>query len=379
MWRRRLLKNLDYTLLAVVAALLLIGLITIYSATRSNIAINNGDPYFFVKKQLFAILIGFVGMIALIFMDYRLSDLTYRIIYGFNLIILLLVLSPLGNEVNGAKSWLNLGFYSVQPSEFAKLMLILTLGKKLSDQENPDSLRFILQPLLHLIPPLILILLQPDLGTTLVFVFFFFIMLYIAGVDGKRIWGLILGGVALLGLIYLSHLYFDTPLPVKDYQIRRLTTFINPESDPMGAGWNIRQALIAVGSGQFSGKGLFHNTQGRLGFLPENHTDFIFAVFCEEWGFIGGFILLGLFFAMIWRSLRIAMQAKEKYGTLIATGITAMFLFHVLENVGMNMSIMPITGIPLPFISSGGSSTMVNLFAIGYLQSIWAKRQKIQF
>jgi rod shape determining protein RodA len=158
-----------------------------------------------------------------------------------------------------------------------------------------------------------------------------------------------------------------------------LLVFIDPDRDPAGHGWSVRQAVIAVGSGRFFGKGLFQNTQGQLGFLPEKHTDFIFGVFCEEWGFFGAFILLGLYFFLIWRSLRIAQQAKEKYGTLIAVGIMAVFLVHVLENIGMNMRIMPVTGIPLPFISYGGSAMTINLIFVGLLESIWVRRQKILF
>lgn len=375
---RRLVKNLDFLLLGVVLVLVVIGLLTIFSATRANTAINNGNPYLFVEKQFVSVIIGLVGMVLLIGLDYRLSDLAYRLIYGVNILLLVAVIF-FGTEVNGAKSWLNLGFYSLQPSEFAKLAVILTLAKHLSEKEKLSSIWDLWSPFLHILPPLILILLQPDFGTALVFVFIFFVMLYMAGTNGRLLLGIILSGILLVTLLFVSHHFFDTPLPLKDYQIKRLTSFINPDADPRGAGWNVNQAKIAVGSGRFFGKGLFQNTQGRLGFLPENHTDFIFAVFCEEWGFIGGFILLGLFFCLIWRSLRIAVQAKERCGSLIAIGIMAMFTFHVLENVGMNMSIMPITGIPLPFISSGGSSMMANLFAVGYLENIWARRQKILF
>lgn len=375
---RRLVKNLDFLLLGVVLALVVIGLLTIFSATRANTAINGGNPYLFVEKQFISVIIGLLGMVLLIGLDYRLSDLAYRLIYGVNIILLVAVIL-FGTEVNGAKSWLNLGFYSLQPSEFAKLAVILTLAKHLSEKEKLSSIWDLLSPFLHILLPLVLILLQPDFGTALVFVFIFFVMLYMAGTNGRLLLGIILLGVLLIALIFGCHHFFNTPLPLKDYQIKRLTSFINPDADPRGAGWNVNQAKIAVGSGRFFGKGIFQNTQGRLGFLPENHTDFIFAVFCEEWGFIGGFILLGLFFILIWRSLRIAVQAKDRCGSLIAIGIMAMFTFHVLENVGMNMSIMPITGIPLPFISSGGSSMMANLFAVGYLENIWARKQKILF
>ena len=380
MWERKYFKNIDYYLLGSVLLLVLIGLVMIYSATRNNQALTGGEPFMLVKKQLVAVIIGLLGMILIMFSDYRLPDLMYQIIYGFNLFLLLIVLSPLGLEIKGAKSWLNVGGpFSLQPSEFAKLMMILTLAKHLAGKEEIDSFWDLWSPFFHIVLPLILILMQPDLGTTLVFFFFFFIMLYIAGYNGRFLLGLILTGIIILTLIFLSHHYFGTPLPFKEYQIRRMTIFLNPESDPTGSGWNVRQAIITVGSGRFSGKGLFQGTQGRLGFLPENHTDFIFAILCEEWGFLGGFVLLSLYFTMIWRCLVITQHSKDKYGTLVAAGIMAMFIFHILENIGMNLGIMPITGIPLPFVSYGGSSIITNLLAVGFLENIWIRRQKLIF
>jgi|SRR5690554_4348065 len=378
MWDRRLLRNLDYSLLCTVAGLTVVGLLMIYSATRANTALAYGDPYFFVKKQLASVVIGLLGMALIFLLDYRLSDLAYQILYVMNLFFLVLVL-VFGEKISGARAWLNFGLFSVQPAEFSKLFLILTLAKLLSERENLNTLKGLLIPFLHVTPCLVLILLQPDFGTAMVFVFFFFVMLFMAGVKVRYLLGIIFLGLCVLGAMWGAHYYFDFPLLFKDYQIDRLLIFLNPDRDPAGAGWNVRQAVIAVGSGRFFGKGLFQNTQGQLGFLPENYTDFIFAVFCEEWGFIGGFILLGLFFFLIWRSLRVAQHAKEKYGTLIASGIMAMFLFHILENVGMNMGIMPVTGIPLPFISYGGSAMAANLLCIGYLESIWVRKQKILF
>ncbi len=355
-----------------------VGLLMIYSATHANTALNFGDPYFFVKKQLASVVFGLAGIILVLFLDYRLSDLAAQILYVFNLLFLALVL-VFGERIGGAKAWLHLGFFSVQPAEFAKLFVIFTLAKLLAENENLNTFKGLFLAIIHVLPSLVLILLQPDLGTAMVYVFIFFVMLFMAGVRIRYLLGLILLGVGLLGAMWCAHYYFDFPFFFKDYQINRLLIFLNPDRDPTGAGWNVRQAVIAVGSGRFFGKGLFQNTQGQLGFLPENHTDFIFAVFCEEWGFVGGFILLAMFFFLIWRSLRIAQHAKDKYGTLIASGIMAMFLFHILENVGMNIGIMPVTGIPLPFISYGGSAMTNNLLCIGCLQSIWVRRQKILF
>lgn len=380
MWDKKFFKNIDYYLLISVLLLVLMGLVMIYSTTRNNYALTGGDPFALVKKQLVAVAIGVLGMLMIMFSDYRLPDLVHQILYGVNLFLLALVLSPLGLELKGAKSWLNLGgSFSLQPSEIAKLLVILTLAKHLADKEEIDSFWDLWSPFVHIFFPLVLILLQPDLGTTLVFLFFFFVMLYIAGYNRRFLLGIVLLGILVLVAIFVGHHFFGTPLPFKPYQIQRMTIFLNPDRDPTGSGWNVRQAIIAVGSGRFMGKGLFQGTQGRLGFLPESHNDFIFAVLCEELGFFGGFVVLSLYFVLIWRCLVIMQQAKDKYGVLVTAGIMAMFLFHILENIGMNIGIMPITGIPLPFISHGGSSVITNLLAIGLLENIWIRRQKLIF
>jgi rod shape determining protein RodA len=366
---------MDFTLIIVVGLLITIGLVMIYSATHANITLTHGDPFFFVKKQTLAVVIGVVGLVLLLFFDYRISDRLSQVLYVLNLLMLALVLTPLGRSDNGAQSWL----FGIQPSELSKVVLIITFGKYLAEKESLNSFYNFIGPFIHLGFPLLLILLQPDLGTALVFIFFAFIMMYTAGASGWKLLLIVLIAVVGITGMFLANRFFNTPLPIKHYQIARLTSFINPERDPRGSGWNVRQAVIAVGSGQFFGKGLFRGTQGRLGYLPENHTDFIFAVLCEELGFVGGFGVLFLFFTLIWRGIRISYQARDKTGNIIAIGIVAMFMFHVLENIGMNMAIMPITGIPLPFITAGGSSMIANLIAIGILINIWARRQKIMF
>jgi rod shape determining protein RodA len=372
---RRLLKNLDFTLLAAVGLLVVVGLTMVYSASHAKEYLTNGDPFLFVKKQGMAVLLGLVGLFWMLFFDYRISGRTTQILYGLNIVLLILVLTPLGTEKNGAQSWL----FGIQPAEFSKVIMILTFGNYLAKRESLTSFFDFIPPFLYVGIPLSLILMQPDFGTALVFVFFIFLMMYIAGAPGYKLGLLILAGVLSITLIFLVCNLLHLPKPLKEYQIARLTSFINPESDPQGSGWNVRQAMIAVGSGQFFGKGLFRGTQGRLGYLPENHTDFIFAVLSEELGFIGAVGVLFLFFLFIWRGNRIALQAKDRAGTIVATGVVAMFLFHVLENVGMNIGIMPITGIPLPFISSGGSSMISSLVATGLLLNIWMRRQRIMF
>ncbi len=372
---RRLLKNLDFTLLSVVGLLIIVGLLMVYSATHAKIELTMGDPFAFAKRQLVAVLMGIVIFGFLLFFDYRISDRMSQLLYALNIIMLVMVLTPLGSVRNGAQSWL----FGFQPSEISKVLLIITFGKYLAEKESLQSFYNFIPSFLYVGLPLLLIMLQPDLGTALVFIFIMLVMMYVAGAPGWKLLLLVFIGILGITVLFLSHRFFNTPLPIKEYQVARLTSFINPEQDPQGSGWNVRQAVIAVGSGQFFGKGLFRGTQGRLGYLPENHTDFIFAVLCEELGFVGGFGVIFLFFTLIWRGVRIAYQARDKNGTIVATGIVALFLFHVLENIGMNIGIMPITGIPLPFISSGGSSMLSSLAAVGILENIWARRQKIMF
>lgn len=372
---RRFLKNLDFTLLAAVGLLIVIGLTMVYSATHAKEYLTNGDPFLFVKKQFVAVIFGLIGLAFVMLFDYRLSDRACQILYGLNIVMLLLVLSPLGTVRNGAQSWL----FGMQPSEFSKVIMIVTFGKYLSKKEILSSYFDFIGPFIYVGIPLLLILMQPDFGTALVFIFFMFLMMYVAGAPGWKLGSLVLTGILVITLIFVICNIFHLPKPLKEYQIARLTSFVNPESDPQGSGWNVRQAMIAVGSGQFFGKGLFRGTQGRLGYLPENHTDFIFAVLSEELGFIGAFGVLFLFFTIIWRGMKIALHAKDRAGSIIATGVLSMFLFHILENVGMNIGIMPITGIPLPFISSGGSSMISSLIAVGLLLNIWARHQRIMF
>jgi rod shape determining protein RodA len=371
---RRILKYLDFNIIGVVALLIGIGLLMVFSTTRDNTALTHGNQFRMVERQLMAVVIGLVVGFFLLFVDYRISDRMSQLLYGLNLIMLLAVLF-VGTESNGAKSWL----FGFQPSEFSKIIMIITMGKYLSEKESLSSFYNFIGPFLFLLPPLALILLQPDMGTALVFIFFFFTMLYVAGAPGWKLLVIIFSGILLITIVFLAHHFFGTPMFIKEYQVARLTSFINPERDPKGSGWNVRQAVIAVGSGQFFGKGLFRGSQGRLGYLPENYTDFIFAVLAEEIGFVGTFIVLFLYFTLIWRGFRIGFQAKDKTGSVIATGIVSMLLFHILENVGMNIGIMPITGIPLPFLSFGGSAMIANIVAVSILSNIWARHQKIMF
>lgn len=375
---RRLLKNLDWPLILVTTLVIMMGILMVFSATRFNNALTGGRPFAYAIKQLAAVIIGVTAVLLMLTFDYHISDRASMVLYGVNLVLLASVLI-IGNLVNGAKSWIDLGPFNLQPSELSKIILIVVLARYLSQKESLSSFYDLAVPFAIMMPPLFLIMLQPDLGTAMVYMAILFGMLLLAGARPRHLGLIVLAGVlAIGGWVLLRHFVPGVPF-LKDYQVARLTSFINPEKDYLGSGYNVVQATTAVGSGRFLGKGLFHSTQGRLGFLPEHHTDFIFAVFGEEFGFFGSFLLLCAYFFIGWRGLKVAQEAKDRFGGLVAGGIVCMFVFHLLVNVGMNMGIMPITGIPLPFFSYGGSSMMANLVAVGFLLNIWVRRLKIMF
>ena len=375
MIERRFWRNIDYQLCASVFCLIGIGLLMIYSTT----GLSHG--FLYVQKQLIFLVVSSIFAFLLLLEDYRFSKRMFWFIYGSMMFLLLLVLF-IGVERNGAKSWINLGFSDLQPSELAKIGIILALAKYLDDKENLSHFTDLFIPFIIVLFPLILILKQPDFGTAMVFIAILFGMLFVGGARWQHLLGIILSGIILLGAMFYAHERFNLPIPLKEYQIKRLTVFLNPNKDEETRkrwGYQVIQSVITVGSGQFTGKGYLKSTQGRLKFLPAAHTDFIFAAFCEEFGFLGAFFLLGLYFFILWRGLQIAAQARDRFGTLIATGIVSMLLFHILINVGMNIGIMPITGIPLPFLSYGGSSLLTSMIGIGFLLNIWFRRQKIMF
>jgi rod shape determining protein RodA len=255
------------------------------------------------------------------------------------------------------------------------------LARVLADnRDDLDYLMGFIKPGIFAFIPFGLIILQNDLGTSLVLVFVFIVMLYAAGGNVKFMWIIFGGSFALIVLMILFHIWLGTPLIfLKEYQLNRLIVFINPGLDPYGIGYNILQSKIAIGSGMIFGKGLFGGTQNQLNFLPEKHTDFIFSVIGEEFGFLGILIVLALYFILFWHLINIANESRDRYGRLVVTGITAMFFFHLLQNAGMTMGIMPITGIPLPFISYGGSSMVTSLIAIGIVLNINTRKKKIMF
>lgn len=372
----RLLRNMDKLLLIAVAALVALGFLVISSAARGYIGPDGASK--FVIKQAIALVLGSLAIVVILFFDYADFGQMSRLLYILNLAMLAAVLA-IGKVTNGAQSWIPVGPLHIEPGEVGKLLMILTMAQRLTQMDRLETVWDLIGPALYLLPPLALLLLQPDLGTALVYIVIAAAMIYVAGFPGWKL--ALLGGVPLAGIsawVY-AHMRFGVPLPLMQHQIERLITFVNPSADPTGAGYQLLQSIISIGSGGFWGKGLFQGTQNQLGFLPEQHTDFIFSVVGEELGFLGGALVILLFMLLIWRIMAVADGAKDRYGQLVATGVAAFIAFHVLENVGMTMGVMPVTGIPLPFISYGGSSLMTNLAAIGLVLNVGMRRNTILF
>jgi len=362
---KRLLRDLDVPLLVITLLLVGYGMILLASATASL-----GGPWGYIRTRLFHLLVALAALVGVLLVDYRRVAGAWKALYAANLVLLVAVLL-VGVTRLGAQRWIALGpFGGFQPSELAKIVLIITLARHLDGRLPPATVAGVVPYLLHMGLPLLLIIRQPDLGTAMVIGAILVGMLFLAGVR-LRVLGS-LGGLALMGAPFLWSL-------LHDYQRRRLVVFLDPTVDPLGAGYALTQAKIAVGSGQLWGKGLFAGTQNLLRFIPEQHTDFIFTVVGEELGFVGGMVLLALFALWVWRALHIASTAGDRLGQLIAGGILTMVVFHVFVNVGMTMGLMPITGIPLPFISYGGSSLLGMFVATGLLLNVRMRRRKILF
>ena len=284
---------------------------------------------------------------------------------------MLLAVMIVGHSALGAQRWIQIGPINLQPSEFSKIIMIVCLAAMLEERVGKlNSLEDLAPVALYVGVPFVLVLKQPDLGTSLVFMAIFLGMVFACGIRLKLLAGLFAAGIAAMPVLW----HF-----LKDYQKMRIMVFMDPNVDPLGSGYHIIQSKIAIGSGMLFGKGLFEGTQSQLNFLPENHTDFIFAVVGEELGFVGAAVLLLLYLVVLWRGVQIARDASDIFGRLLAVGITSMLAFHVLVNVGMTMGIMPVTGIPLPLMSYGVSSLTTNVLAIALLLNIQLRKQKLVF
>ncbi|MDR0469007.1 MAG: rod shape-determining protein RodA [Peptococcaceae bacterium] len=360
-------KNLDYTLLVILVLILCAGFAVLDSA---SIFAAERFGVHFLQQQLLGAIAGVALILCVQSIDIsRLMNFEKMVYILMNLVLLAVLL--LGESAKGAQRYLDLRFIHIQPAEPAKIMLIFCLAKYLAGKNGRIKTWLQLIPaLLYCAVPLGLIMAQPDLGTGLVIVAIMFGML-LAG--GGSLWKLILlfgSGIGGVVMWIYGHLNMGWWLPLQDYQLMRLLVFIDPEYDPRGWGWNLIQAQITVGSGGLWGQGWHMGAQTASGYLPEQWTDFIFCVLGEEFGFIGCFVVIALFFALLMRSLMIAAKAKDLFGGLIISGVVSMILFHILQNVGMVVGIMPITGIPLPFISYWRSALLANMIAIGMVLNV---------
>lgn len=366
-------RRLDWPILLSAAVLSLLGSLLVYSATRNRTAINQGDPYYFLFRHWLNTGIGLVLMIAVLWFGHRTLRTAVPVLYGASVLLILLVLTPLGSTVNGAHSWIKLGGgFSIQPSEFVKLTIILGMAMLLAarvdagDKPYPDH-RTVLQALGLAAVPMAIVMLMPDLGSVMVMVVIVLGVLLASGASNRWILGLI--GAGAVGAITVWQIGV-----LDEYQINRFAAFANPELDPAGVGYNTNQARIAIGSGGLTGSGLFEGSQTTGQFVPEQQTDFVFTVAGEELGFVGGGLVIGLLGVILWRACRIARDATDLYGTVVAAGIVAWLAFQSFENIGMTLGIMPVTGLPLPFVSYGGSSMFAVWLAVGLLQSIRLRR-----
>ena len=359
-------KHLDVPLLGLTYTIATFGLVVLFS-------VSHADPTGFYKKQAIGLLLGSAALVGAAVIDFHLYARFARQLYIANLLLLLIVIKK-GQVVNGAARWINVAGFQFQPSEFAKLLIIVTLAvflvRRLNTVETPKTL---LQSFGYVAVPALLIFKQPDLGTALVLIAIWLGMVIIAG---ARIAHLALFGLA--GALIFAGLWQSGR--IKSYQKNRLISFVHPESDPRESGYHVYQARIAIGSGGMWGKGLLHSTQVRGGYIPEKQSDFIFTDVGEELGFVGSLAVLALYAGLIWRGARVIAQTEEDpLGRLIAAGIVTMLAFHVVVNIGMNVGIMPVAGVPLPLFSAGNSNVLVTMTCVGLLQSIEFHQHALQF
>ena len=360
----------DSILISVMVLLSGFGLLMIYSATRFNLERIEQIPTGTMERQMIFVTAGMIVLAIFSWIDYREYRSFLPLIYGGIIVLLLAVF--LFDAVNGAQRWIPIPLFNLQPAEFAKPITIVALAYVLSQGADHESVRWrkLLQAIAIAALPAVLIVLEPDLGTTLTIPFVLLVMLFAAGASWKQLSALVFSGI----LATVAAFRFDL---LADHQKDRISVFLKPELDPQGLGFQLRQSKLAIGSGQLTGKGLFQGTQTNLAYVPEAETDFIFTAVGEQLGFVGGVIVIAAFLILIWRLLVIAAQARDRFGSLIAVGVAGMMVFHVFVNVGMTVGIAPVTGLPLPFLSLGGSFYLAMAISIGIANSIWLRRSPV--
>lgn len=367
---RRPIRHVDMSLIFTVVALSTISLFVIYSATNRTLLDLGLDPGTYLKRQGTWTFLGVILVLVFASFDYRFLKVYAGFIYFGTLGLLVLVQTPFGSTVKGSQRWFSFLGFQFTPSEWMKLGVILMLAAYLSELRHEDlSLQETLRVTAIAGLPIALVFIQPDMGTSIILTAILVGVLVVAGAAPKHLAVLALAALLLMVAAFQLNI-------IKEYQVKRLTAFLDEEADPQGAGYNKAQAEIAIGSGGIFGLGYRNGIQTNLDYVPEQHTDFIFTVVGEEFGFVGGMTVLMLFGVLIFRAFRIALLSKDPFGTYVAAGIASMFAVQVFINIGMTMGIMPITGIPLPFVSYGGTSTLSNFVAVGLLLNIHMRRFK---
>ena len=366
---RRLIINFDVKFLFVMLLITGIGLLSIYSV---NVPENTGSFPLYLK-QLFWIGLGLVVFFGVIMVDYH-NLCRYAYLYYFLSLGLLVTVHFAGRVGLGAQRWISLGFFDIQPSELLKLSLLLVLAKDFAGRYSRQGLGLTQLPIPALLAaiPVLLVLKQPDLGTALAISFVFIVMVFMVRLKSRLvIFGIL---VSLMMFPFLWHLFWHS---LKDYQRDRLLTFLDPMADPLGTGYHVIQSKIAIGSGGLIGRGFLEGTQSQLKFLPMGHTDFIFAVYAEAWGFLGVIVLLGLYLTLILWGVEVAYKAKDPLGSLIAGGAVAVLVFYLAINIGMTLGITPVVGLPLPLMSYGGSSMLTTMATLGLIMNVKMRRFKL--
>ncbi len=360
---RQISLRIDPILLVTTAVLAVTGVVMIYSATKGKLALAGEDPRYYLKRQLAFVVIGLVVLVVAALVDYRRLEQVSTLLYVGILFGLLAVLSPIGSHAQGSQRWFSLGALQLQPSEFATLVLIVAIATYCSRRPEGLDFRDLVRLVLMAALPILLVIKQPDLGTAIVMTVILLVMLAAAGMPGRYLVLLLVGAVVVVVFALEVGL-------LKHYQIQRLTGFISPNGGSQTVTYNVTQAKEAIAHGGVLGQGLFHGAQTNLAYVPEQQTDFIFSAVGEQLGFVGAATLLFLYGIVAWRVLRTAQLARDTFGRLLCSGIFALLVFSVFENVGMNMGIMPVAGIPLPFLSYGGSAMIGFMAAIGIVVSV---------
>ena len=369
---KKLISELDFTTLMIAVAIVIFGVLNIYSATYNKTLDGVLIGFRYSKLQLMWLVIGLIVVYCILTIDYSFFKNYAYVIYGAS-IILLLINKFIGTESKGAQSWIKIGSFAIQPSEFAKLAIIIIVAKKIEDMGGKiDSFKKLLIIFIYAIIPTSLVIIQPDMGMGMVIFFTVLAMVVVGKLDWK-----IIGGGFLILFITIAAVW-NSGL-IQDYQKKRIITVFNPSEDSLGNGYHVIQAKIAIGSGGLTGNGYLNGTQTKGGFIPEAWTDFIFSVVGDDWGLIGTVGLLTLYGVMLFRMINIARDSKDVFGSIMVSGVTGSMIFSILENMGMNIGLMPITGRTLPFMSYGGSSMLVYFMSFALVFNVCLRHKKINF